>query len=76
VLIATLAACTRPPAPEREPASATSGPRHSLSQDEAAVRMAELTDLKVRMQGDTAIVTGAYHEKANPMANPTNITTT
>ena len=46
------------------------------TQDEAAVRMAELTDLKVRMQGDTAIVTGAYHEKANPMANPTNITTT
>jgi hypothetical protein len=36
VLIATLAACTRPPAPERDPASATSGPRHSLSQDEAA----------------------------------------
>jgi len=27
------------------------------------VRLAELSDLKVRMHGDTAIVTGAYHEK-------------
>ena len=27
------------------------------------VQVAELSDLKVRMHGDTAIVTGAYHEK-------------
>jgi ketosteroid isomerase-like protein len=27
------------------------------------VHVAELSDLKVRMHGDTAIVTGAYHEK-------------
>jgi ketosteroid isomerase-like protein len=27
------------------------------------VQVAELTDLKVRMHGDTAIVTGAYHER-------------
>jgi|SRR5579862_6215463 len=28
-----------------------------------AVQVAELSDLKVRMHGDTAIVAGAYHEK-------------
>ena len=27
------------------------------------VQVAELSDLKVRMHGDTAVVTGAYHEK-------------
>jgi ketosteroid isomerase-like protein len=27
------------------------------------VHLAEMTDLKVRMHGDTAVVTGAYHEK-------------
>ena len=27
------------------------------------VQIAELSDLKVRLHGDTAIVTGAYHEK-------------
>jgi len=27
------------------------------------VHVAEMTDLKVRMHGDTAVVTGAYHEK-------------
>ena len=27
------------------------------------VHVAEMTDLKVRMNGDTAVVTGAYHEK-------------
>jgi ketosteroid isomerase-like protein len=27
------------------------------------VQVAEMSDLKVRMHGDTAIVTGAYHEK-------------
>src|SRR2546429_4758628 len=27
------------------------------------VEVAELSDLKVRMHGDTAVVTGAYHEK-------------
>lgn len=27
------------------------------------VSVAELSDLKVRMHGDTAVVTGAYHEK-------------
>lgn len=29
----------------------------------AHVQIAELSDLKVRMHGDTAVVTGAYHEK-------------
>jgi hypothetical protein len=36
VLLGVLAACTRPPAQESKPAIQTSGPRHSLSQDEAA----------------------------------------
>ena len=36
----------------------------SHSADSAVhVEIAELSDLKVRMHGDTAIVTGAYHEK-------------
>jgi ketosteroid isomerase-like protein len=29
------------------------------------VRVAELSELKVRLHGDTAIVTGAYHEKGD-----------
>jgi ketosteroid isomerase-like protein len=29
------------------------------------VEVSEMTDLKVRMHGDTAIVTGAYHEKGS-----------
>ena len=29
------------------------------------VKVAELSELKVRMHGDTAIVTGAYHEKGD-----------
>lgn len=29
------------------------------------VQVAELSDLKVRMHGDTAIVTGAYHERGD-----------
>jgi ketosteroid isomerase-like protein len=29
------------------------------------VEVAELSELKVRMHGDTAIVTGAYHERGN-----------
>jgi ketosteroid isomerase-like protein len=29
------------------------------------VEVAEMSDLKVRMHGNTAIVTGAYHEKGN-----------
>ena len=29
------------------------------------VQVAELSDLKVRVHGDTAIVTGAYHERGN-----------
>lgn len=36
VLMATLAACARPPAPEGEPTAQTSGLHHSLAQDEAA----------------------------------------
>ena len=36
----------------------------SHSADNAVhVQVAELSDLKVRMHGDTAIVTGAYHER-------------
>lgn len=34
------------------------------------VRVAELSDLKVRMHGDTAIVTGAYHEKGESNGKP------
>jgi ketosteroid isomerase-like protein len=34
------------------------------------VLVAELSDLKVRMHGDTAIVTGAYHEKGESNGKP------
>jgi ketosteroid isomerase-like protein len=34
------------------------------------VQVAELSDLKVRMHGDTAIVTGAYHEKGESKGKP------
>lgn len=34
------------------------------------VQIAELSDLKVRMHGDTAIVTGAYHEKGESNGKP------
>lgn len=34
------------------------------------VHVAELSDLKVRMHGDTAIVTGAYHEKGESNGKP------
>lgn len=34
------------------------------------VQVAELSDLKVRMHGDTAIVTGAYHEKGKSNGKP------
>ena len=34
------------------------------------VQVAELSDLKVRMLGDTAIVTGAYHEKGESKGRP------
>jgi ketosteroid isomerase-like protein len=34
------------------------------------VQIAELTDLKVRMHGDTAVVTGAYHEKGESNGKP------
>jgi len=34
------------------------------------VQMAELSDLKVRLQGDTAVVTGAYHEKGESKGKP------
>ena len=34
------------------------------------VQVAELSDLKVRMHGDTAIVTGAYHEKGESHGKP------
>ena len=34
------------------------------------VEVAEMSDLKVRMQGDTAIVTGAYHEKGTANGKP------
>ena len=34
------------------------------------VQVAELSELKVRMHGDTAIVTGAYHEKGDSNGKP------
>jgi len=34
------------------------------------VQVAELSDLKVRMHGNTAIVTGAYHEKGESNGKP------
>jgi len=34
------------------------------------VQVAEMADLKVRMHGDTAIVTGAYHEKGESSGKP------
>jgi ketosteroid isomerase-like protein len=34
------------------------------------VKVAELSELKVRMHGDTAIVTGAYHEKGDSNGKP------
>ena len=34
------------------------------------VNVAELSDLKVRIHGDTAIVTGAYHEKGESNGKP------
>jgi len=34
------------------------------------VDVAELSDLKVRMHGDTAVVTGAYHEKGKSNGKP------
>jgi ketosteroid isomerase-like protein len=34
------------------------------------VQVAELSDLKIRMHGDTAIVTGAYHEKGESNGKP------
>ncbi len=34
------------------------------------VEVAELSDLKVRMHGDTAIVTGAYHERGESNGKP------
>ncbi len=34
------------------------------------VQTSEMTDLKVRMHGNTAIVTGAYHEKGTSKGKP------
>jgi ketosteroid isomerase-like protein len=34
------------------------------------VQIAELSDLKVRVRGDTAIVTGAYHERGESSGKP------
>lgn len=34
------------------------------------VQVAELTDLKVRVHGNTAVVTGAYHEKGESSGKP------
>lgn len=34
------------------------------------VHVAELSDLKVRIHGDTAVVTGAYHEKGDSNGKP------
>lgn len=43
----------------------------SHSADSAThVQVAELSDLKIRMHGDTAVVTGAYHEKGESNGKP------
>lgn len=43
----------------------------SHSADSAVhVQVAELSDLKVRLHGETAIVTGAYHEKGDSNGKP------
>ncbi|MFZ0805038.1 MAG: nuclear transport factor 2 family protein [Candidatus Sulfotelmatobacter sp.] len=43
----------------------------SHSADSAVrVQVAELSDLKVRVHGDTAIVTGAYHERGESSGKP------
>jgi len=34
------------------------------------VEVAEMSELKVRMHGNTAVVTGAYHEKGNSGGKP------
>ena len=34
------------------------------------VQVAEISDVKVRMHGDTAVVTGAYHEKGTSSGKP------
>ncbi len=34
------------------------------------VQVAEMSDLKVRMHGDTAIITGSYHEKGQSNGKP------
>ena len=34
------------------------------------VQLAEMSDLKVRLHGDTAIVTGAYHERGESNGKP------
>jgi len=43
--------------------------RHSADPS-THVKVAELSELKVRMHGDTAIVTGAYHEKGDSNGKP------
>ena len=43
----------------------------SHSADSAThVQIAELSDIKVRLHGDTAIVTGSYHEKGQSNGKP------
>lgn len=42
---------------------------HSADQ-KVRVQIAELSDLKVRLHGDTAVVTGAYHEKGESSGKP------
>jgi len=39
------------------------------------VEISDMSDLKVRMHGKTAVVTGAYHEKGTSKAIPTNTAT-
>jgi ketosteroid isomerase-like protein len=34
------------------------------------IQIAEMSDLKVRVHGDTAIITGAYHEKGDTNGKP------
>jgi len=39
------------------------------------VENSEMSDLKVRMHGKTAVVTGGYPKRVRPRANPTNTAT-
>ncbi len=41
-----------------------------VNDPDTRVEVSEMTDLKVRMHGNTAVVTGAYHEKGTTRGKP------